>query len=107
MIETTNGSADQDLEQTVRGLNQEALELARAAIAKREDPDVLEERGRDLDARLEELIDAIRAAPEDTRQNLIDAWSDARLDVTFVLGGARGPTSLRLGHELRERTEEP
>jgi hypothetical protein len=89
------------LQRAVENASRDAYALARTAATGEVDWDSLEEPAKRIDARLDELVPMIQAAPVDEQPALTQAWNDARLDVSYVLSGGTQPTSLRLAAFLR------
>jgi|tagenome__1003787_1003787.scaffolds.fasta_scaffold20846818_2 hypothetical protein len=90
-----------DLGREIDAIREEALEagVAVAEAGGAADP-ARERRARELDERLEELWPAVDASPGEERRELVREWTDARMDLLFVLSGGTAPASLRLGHRL-------
>jgi hypothetical protein len=87
------------IRQRIQALNRDAFELARNEPPA-EGPDLDRERAEEIDRQLGELIEPIRALPEDEQSAVLDEWNDARMDVGYVVAGRRGPMSTRLGRWL-------
>lgn len=98
----TDLTAD-ELTESVIGVSQEAFDLARAA-AMSGDFAADEARARELNDRLDELWPRVEAAPATAQPVLGQAWSDARLDLGYLLSGGALPTSIRLNHLITERS---
>ena len=94
---------DSDLNQTVYGLSNEAFELARAA-AESGDYAAGEARAQELNDQLTGLWPRVEDAPAEEQAELSRVWSDARLDVGYVLSGGELPTSTRLHQVVQDRS---
>lgn len=94
---------DGDLNQTVNELSNEAFELARAA-AESGDYAAGEARARELNDQLTDVWPSVEGAPAEEHDELSRVWSDARLDVGYVLSGGELPTSTRLHQVVRDRS---
>lgn len=89
--------AEGDLQRIIMELNQAAYHLAQQAAQQPNQFDQFAEQAYELDRRLQAvalLIDntEVPGQPDE----LIEAWTTARLDVDFILSGGSQPTSLRL-----------
>jgi len=91
------------LRQSVLTASREAFELARRA-AESGDFAARAEQARQLNDRLTELWPQIESAPTDAQAELTRAWSDARLDLGYVLSHGELDTSTRLYQVIREQT---
>jgi hypothetical protein len=81
-------------------LSGEAFALARRAFDSGDLQRFVEE-ARAVNARLDALLAAAQAA-EATDPGVMRAWSDARLDVGYVLSGGQLSTSTRLAGHLAQ-----
>ena len=94
---------DDDLTELVSRLSGDAFSLAQAT-ATRGGTAVDEVHARELNDRLDELWPRIEAASTAVQPILSLAWTDARLDLGYVLSGGALPTSTRMHAFLAERT---
>jgi hypothetical protein len=90
---------DQDAADVYRA-SEEAFALARRAVGGG-DPASLAEAARAVNARLDALLPAAQAA-EATDPGVMRAWSDARLDVGYVLSGGQLSPSTRLAAHISQ-----
>jgi hypothetical protein len=97
---TTDDSTFDELRQRIQLLGRDAFELAREGGAPEADDVAEHERAEDLRRQLDALVEPLRALPEDERAAIVGEWTDARLDVGYVLNGRAGPMSSRLGRWL-------
>ena len=97
---TTDDTTFDGLRRRVQLLGRDAFELASEGGAAEADDDAERERAEDLGRQLDALIEPLRALPDDERAALVEEWTDARLDVGYVLNGRAGPMSSRLGRWL-------
>jgi|SRR5687767_6058153 len=93
---------ESELDQTINEVSRDAFALGRAAVESG-DFAAGAARARELNDRLAELWPRVEASPEAARPKLSRAWSDARLDLGYLLSGGELAASLRLGHILRGR----
>lgn len=89
------------LQRTVTSLSYDAFRLAQTAAASAEDILALKRRAREMNTQLDELDALIEGAPAGEQAALRKAWSDARLDVGYVLSGGTLPKSVRMGFFLQ------
>ena len=97
----SSAAADDDLDQRMTRLSDDAYRLAIAEADGTGERDARHERARAVDRELDELAAAIRAAAATSAIDLRELWTDARLDVAFVLTDGRAPKSLRLAAHTR------
>ena len=95
---TTDDTTFDGLRRRVQLLGRDAFELAREGGAA--DADAEHEHAEDLRRQLDTLVEPLRALPDDERAAIVEEWTDARLDVGYVLNGRAGPMSSRLGRWL-------
>jgi hypothetical protein len=88
--------SDNPQPQDVYRLSQEAFALAKEA-ADRGHPEDLQEKARAINARLDELLAVAQSAAD---PGVARAWSDARLDVAYVLSKGELSMSPRLAAHL-------
>ena len=88
--------------QTVYAVSHEAFTLAREAAVGEGDAAARERQARVLNSRLDELWPLVQAAPDNERPGLNQAWTDARLDLGYILSGGELPTSTRLHYALAD-----
>ena len=67
-------------------------------------PSTDRERARDLKALFPEFVAQKREANEKYQPDLSLVLSEARLDLDYVLAGGGRPSSIRLGHVIREQS---
>lgn len=85
-----------DLRQILTRLNQAAYRLAQQAAQRAAMPEQLEATAQALDQQLMALTPRLDAAPPADQAELVDAWTEARLDLDYILSGGSQPTSIRL-----------
>src|SRR4051812_44946101 len=85
-----------DLRQILTQLNQSAYHLAQQAAQLAPGSPQLVAQAADLDARLAAVSPRIDTAPPDEQPELAELWTDARLDLDYILSGGSQPTSIRL-----------
>jgi len=90
-------AAAPDVREQVRQISAGAFELAKVAAAGGGDSSEREQEALALRQRLKELVGQPGYGAPDVQQ----AFSEARLDLTYVLAGGRGATSIRLHHYLQ------
>ncbi len=88
-----------DVDSEVYRLSARAFALAKEAASGGRS--LLEEDARRIDERLDELWEQLQAAPS-SDPGVTRAWSDARLDVGYVLSGGELSPSPRLAQHLAE-----
>ncbi len=91
--------------QEVYQVSNEALELALQAARGEDNRARLEEKAHQLNSKLEQLLEVVKAAPANEQRGLNRAWADARLDLGYVLSKGELPTSVRLNQYLQESQE--
>jgi hypothetical protein len=89
-----------DFPALVYQLSAAAFELAQEAAASQAKQNERARRAREINDFLNELVPYIQNAPLEEQEGLRTAWTDARLDVGYVLSGGELPTSTRLFHYL-------
>jgi hypothetical protein len=91
-----------DFKMAVAKASREAFELAQKAI---ESGHMIEfaDQARAINQRLDELLPGVQAAPAEDQPTLNHNWSDARLDVGYVLSNGQLPSSTRLYYYLEDR----
>lgn len=89
------------LQRVVTSLSYDAFRLAQSAATSPEETPVLKRRAREVNTQLDELDALIESAPAGEQAALRKAWSDARLDVGYVLSGGTLPKSSRMGFFLQ------
>ncbi len=99
--------AGDDLRQTITALNREAYALAQQVARHQAQTDQYTEQARALDQRLEAVSPLIDSAEAWEQGELAEAWTDARLDLDYILSGGSQPTSIRLHHYLAGLGQEP
>src|SRR5258708_6073214 len=94
---------DKSVSEQVSRLSLDAFNLAKDTATGRSDPADLKTRAKAMDERLTILIPEIRGMVTPDQSAVMQAWTDARLDLTYVLaGGGPIPTSTRLGFFLQD-----
>lgn len=91
-----------DLGRHVSKLSYKAFELAKQAASGKGDKAQLMEQAGELNNHLEEVFNQIQSAPTNEQARLNSAWSDARLDVGYVMSGGELSTSTRLYYYLED-----
>jgi hypothetical protein len=81
----------------------EAYNLAKAFVSGELTGEAATAKADELLPRLREMADLAKAAPDERRPDLMRILSEARLDLTYVQSAGKVPSSVRLGHYLRER----
>lgn len=89
-----------DLVQTITALNQAAYQLAQQAAHAGDHSSAYAAQAAALDARLADIAPRLADLALDEQAALAAAWTEARLDLDYVLSGGRQPTSIRLHHYL-------
>ena len=100
--EEETGQGDSGLQRQLDQVNRRTLELAKEVAAGTGDPEQRKSEARKLNKRLDELWPQVEAAPAGTQAALNQAWSDARLDLGYVLSDGDAPTSIRFFHYLQD-----
>jgi hypothetical protein len=85
-----------DLHQILTRLNQAAYRLAQQAAQRAAVPEQLEAEAQALDQQLMALSPRLDAAPPADQAELVNTWTEARLDLDYILSGGSQPTSIRL-----------
>jgi hypothetical protein len=88
-------------------LSSEAFTLAQEAASGGGDKEAREKKARALNERLDELWPQIQAGPASADPGLNNAWSDARLDVGYVLSNGDLSPSTRLYYYLESLKNQP
>ena len=92
-----------ELQKTVIGVSNQAFELAQQAVQGRGDQNGRMSHARELNTRLDELLPQVQNAPANIQPTLSAAWTDARLDIGYVLSNGTLPgTSTRLHYFLED-----
>ncbi len=99
--------AEGDLRQTISALNREAYQLAQQAARHPATAQQYTAQAQDLERRLAAVAPLIDSAEPWEQGELAAAWTDARLDLDYILSGGTQPTSLRLHHFLTSLGHEP
>jgi hypothetical protein len=89
------------LDQEISRLSAESFKLAQEAARGKRSWIDLEKRASEINTRLEEIWPEIEDADSGQSVLLRQAWTDARLDVGYVLSGGELATSIRLHHYLQ------
>lgn len=90
-----------ELNLTVQRLSNQAFQLAQEAAQQSGDPAELKAQAQALNSQLDQLLPQIQSAPADQQPELNHAWSDARLDVGYVLSNGELSPSTRLFYFLQ------
>lgn len=81
-------------------LSSEAFTLAQEAASGGGDKEAREKKARELNERLDQLWPQIQSGPASADPGVNSAWSDARLDVGYVLSNGELSPSTRLFYYL-------
>lgn len=92
-----------NLQSILDELNSKALQLAKEAAEEKGNAQQRKEKARELNSRLDELWPQVQNAPANVQTALNQAWSDARLDLGYVMADGSGPSSIRLFHYLQDK----
>ncbi|HEX9988458.1 MAG TPA: hypothetical protein VGE45_08280 [Chloroflexia bacterium] len=95
--ETAEHSEYSPLQRIVTAVSYDAFRLAQTAATSAGSSSALKRRAREVNTQLNELDALIEDAPTGEQAALRKAWSDARLDVGYVLSGGTLPKSSRMG----------
>ncbi len=90
----------EDLVHLVRKLSDAAFELAQQAYAGKGEEAAREAKAQEMNSFLNELVPLIQQSPTDDQATLEQTWTDARLDVGYVLSKGELSTSTRLHHYI-------
>jgi len=93
---------ENDLAHTTYRLSNEVFALAQQAVDGSGDKTERELKARELNAWLDQQFPAIRQASV-RDPGLMKAWSDARLELSYILSGGELSTSSRLAQYIAER----
>jgi hypothetical protein len=93
---------DEEFALELSKISAEAFALATAAIDSG-DFETGKARARELDARLDETWPRIDRGTEPAKSALAKDWTDARMDIGYLLSHGELPTSTRLFHALNDR----
>ncbi len=99
---TENKDNNEEIVSSIHAFSYEAFDLAKAFVAGSE-PEPLKQKASDLKTRVPKFAAKMREAEEAYRPDLNRVLSEARLDLDYVLGGGGRPSSIRLGHVMREQ----
>ena len=102
MSSAAEEAANEEIDADISRFSAEAFGLAKAFLAGDHD-DALRESASGLRAKLPDVAARMQEADEPYRAGMNRALSEARLDLDYVLAGGELPTSLRLGHVIREQ----
>jgi len=105
--DSTDTADNADPGVAVYQLSNEAFTLAQEAASGGGDKEAREAKARELNARLDELWPQIQAGPATYDPGLNSAWSDARLDLGYVLSNGELSTSTRLFYYLESIKDQP
>jgi hypothetical protein len=94
-------NSEMDLKTAVRELSRVAFELAKELASKQADEARLEQKARELNDLLTELVPHIQGAAEEDQPRLKEEWTEARQDAYYVMSRGKMPTSLRLNQHLQ------
>lgn len=100
--QSKKGDRTEEITQAIHRFSNEAFGLAKQIVAGSA-AEPLKERATGLKARVPELAALMRDADAAYRADLNRALSEARLDLDYVLAGGGRPSSMRLGHVIREQ----
>lgn len=90
-----------ELNLTVQRLSNQAFQLAQEAAQQSGDLVELKAQAQALNSQLDQLLPEIQSAPAVQQPELNRAWSDARLDVGYVLSDGELSPSTRLFYFLQ------
>src|SRR5690348_13150009 len=91
-----------EVRSAVQRLSAQSFELAKAVAATGGSTESQRESARQLDGELANLWPAVDALPPDPKSEASAAWTDARLDLDYILSAGQLPTSTRMFHYLQE-----
>lgn len=91
-----------ELNLTVLRTSNEAFDLAKQFGSANADQGGLKKQAEALNQRLNELLPLVQSASASDQPTLNMAWSDARLDVGYILSDGKLPTSTRLYYYLED-----
>ena len=91
-----------DVRSSVQRLSAQSFESAKAVAAAGGSTESQRETARHLDGELANLWPAVDALPPNQRAEVSAAWTDARLDLDYILSAGQLPTSTRMYHYLQE-----
>jgi len=94
---------EEDLAYLVRKLSQAAFVLAQNAHTGKGEQKERKEKAQEMNSFLDELVPLIQQAPIEDQAELQQAWTDARLDVGYVLSDGELSSSTRLHHYIRSK----
>jgi hypothetical protein len=80
-----------------------AFSVAKAFVDDGEATADLSAKAAELLARLPKMAELAKMVPEEYRPDLMRVLSEARLDLAYVQAAGKLPSSVRLGHYLREK----
>ena len=98
---SSGATAGADLDQQMTRLSHEAFRLAADEAEGSGGREQRHERARALNRTLDDLAPAVRAAAATSELDLRELWTDARMDIAYVLTDGRAPKSLRLAAHTR------
>ena len=96
-------SSTEEIVSSIHRFSYQVLDLAKQLVAG-SDSEPLKEQARDLKALFPEFVAQMREANEEYQPDLSLVLSEARLDLDYVLAGGGRPSSIRLGHVIREQS---
>ena len=99
-VPTADAAEGESIGRKTYRLSNEAFTLAQAAATNQGDSTTRNERARALDAVLDEIWPDVQTASA-VDPGLANAWSEARLDLGYVLSGGGPATSIRLFQYLQ------
>lgn len=91
-----------EVRSAVQHLSLRSFDLAKAVAGTGSSTHNQRESARHLDGELSNIWPAVDALPLDQRAEASAAWTDARLDLDYILSAGQLPTSTRLFHYLQE-----
>ena len=96
-------SSTEEIVSSIHRFSYPAFDLAKLLVAGG-DPEPLKEQARNLEALFPEFVAQKREADEEYQADLNNVLSEAGLDLDYVLAGGGRPSSIRLGHVIREQS---
>ncbi len=96
-----NPTEPNNLRLTVFTLSNEAFNIAQRFASGLGDQAELNERAKEINSQLDGLWPLIQLYPAGEQADISQSWSDARLDVDYVLSNGELSTSTRLYHFLQ------
>lgn len=92
---------ENDLRLMVHRASNKAFSLAQQFAAGAADLSRIQAKARELNRQLDELWPLIQQSTANEQVDLSQAWSDARLDLGYILSGGQLSTSTRLYYYLQ------